>query len=118
MIFYKLNDDKTVSEMGLEEYAERRLKSGNMVDRVAEHRCEEVYYLSTVLLPIEHPNGMLFETCLFMGDDSEILQRYKTYGEAADGHMHYLCVVEGLKNAHNLTMENVVNAGAADAEHE
>ncbi len=42
--------------------------------------------VSTVKLPMEHWGGMWYETCAFLGGDSDIVDRYATEGDAIAGH--------------------------------
>ena len=44
--------------------------------------------LSTVELPdlIEFENTMRYETCVFRGNNTQILRRYHSQGEAVEGH--------------------------------
>lgn len=44
--------------------------------------------LSTVRLPMSL-NGKWYETCLFTGDESEVIDRYETAAEAVAAHERY-----------------------------
>lgn len=56
---------------------------------------EPTVRVSTVRLPVPH-NGGQYETCVFAGDDSDVVERYKTSVEAAAGHAKY-CKKYGVK---------------------
>lgn len=54
---------------------------------------EPTVLLSTIILPIQISNGdgiaCQYETCLFAGRGSEVLERYATLEEAVQGHERY-----------------------------
>lgn len=52
--------------------------------------------VSTALLPITHPGGMNYETCVFFdGGESNVVERYATQVEAAKGHSRHVADLGG-----------------------
>jgi hypothetical protein len=52
---------------------------------------DDEYVISTVFLALDHNFGrtgdpLLFETAIFRPDDVDVLERYRTWAEAAAGH--------------------------------
>jgi hypothetical protein len=86
--FYKLNDDHTVTQCSLDEWAETE-----------EHKDRRVAYtelgtrrVSTVFLGFDHQFGdgppLLFETMVFPSNSyaDEYCEQYSTWDEAVAGH--------------------------------
>lgn len=75
----------------LTENAKMKLKSSN-----AGFFRPATVVVSTAKLPIEI-NGRFYETCVFAGKDSEVVERYSSVAEAVAGHARN-CIVHGIFN--------------------
>ncbi len=93
MMYYKLNDDKTISPCSLEEWS-KQFEELALLDK--KHVGNDVingHYVSTVWLGMCHnywgDGPLVFETMVFSSKESgidEYCERYSTWSEAEEGH--------------------------------
>jgi hypothetical protein len=100
MIWYKINDDKTVEALPPGQLPEE--KDYNSAHRRVGDDTIDVQRISTVFLALDHnwdPGGepLLFETMIFEGPYHGDMWRYSTYDEAKEGHDRIVnCLKQGL----------------------
>lgn len=91
-LYYKLNDDKTISPCSMREYADQ-LEHMRATDtkHIAKDDIGE-YWISTVWLGLNHSHHeeglpLLFETMVFKGKEGDVYcDRYSTWDDAIAGH--------------------------------
>lgn len=101
-MYYKLNDDKSVSRCKLLEWAEQLEEMYKKDTHHIGEDCVNNMRISTVWLGLDHQwvdgeSPLLFETMIFKDNnfDSDYLERYSTYEQALEGHKK---AVEWVKN--------------------
>ena len=93
MSYYKIDrGDGVLVSAQRDEWQDWFAGHGN---RVEATKTPDGALISTVCLGIDHA-GFWYETCVFRGDDSEVVERYTTRVEAVEGHERWEhAVLEG-----------------------